>query len=138
MKNPSFKIGNRKVGLDHPVLVVAEVSANHNQDFERAKKIVKAACEAGAGAVKLQTYTPDTLTIDSKKEWFMVNIDNPWKGRNLYELYKEAYMPWEWQPELKKIAESYGVSLFSTVYDDTSVDFLEKLDNIFIQQIQGL
>lgn len=124
----SFKIGNRVVGPGYPVLVVAEVSGNHNQDFERAKKIVKAACEAGAGAVKLQTYTPDTLTIDSRKEWFVVNIDNPWKGRNLYELYKEAYMPWEWQPELKKLAESYGVPLFSTAYDDTSVDFLEKMN----------
>ena len=128
MKEISFKIGNRIVGPGHPVLVVAEMSANHNQDFERAKNLVKAACEVGAGAIKLQTYTPDTLTIDSRKEWFVVNIDNPWKGRNLYELYSKAYMPWEWQPELKKIADSYGVPLFSTAYDDTAVDFLEKMD----------
>jgi pseudaminic acid synthase len=127
MNKVSFKIGNRTVGSGYPVLVIAEVSANHLQDIERAKRIVKAACEAGAGAIKLQTYTAETLTLNSDKEPFQIKVNPAWRGRTLYELYKFGYMPWEWQIELKKIAESYGVPLFSTVYDDSSVDFLEKL-----------
>jgi pseudaminic acid synthase len=121
-----FKIGEREIGSGRPVFIVAEMSANHNQDFERAKKIVKTACECGVDAIKLQTYNPDTLTIDCSNKWFQVKV-NPWKGKTLYELYKRAYTPWEWQPELKKISESYGVILFSTAYDETSVDFLEKM-----------
>jgi len=124
----NFKIGNKEIGPDNPVFIIAEMSANHNQDFERAKKLVKTACESGADAVKLQTFTPDTMTIDSQKDWFVIKADNPWKGRNLYQLYSKIYMPWEWQPELKKIAESYGIPLFSTPYDETAVDFLEKMD----------
>lgn len=127
MNQISLKIGKRTIGPGHPVLIVAEVSANHLQDFERAKKIVKTACQIGAGAIKLQTYTPDTLTLKSSKEPFQIKVNPAWKRRTLYELYSQAYMPWEWHQELKEIAESYQVPLFSTAYDDTAVDFLEKL-----------
>ncbi len=122
-----IKINNKKIGDGNPCFIVAEISGNHNQSFERAKKLVEEACKIGVDAVKIQTYTPDTLTIDSSKNWFQVKINPAWKGKTLYELYKEAYTPWEWQPELKKMAESYGVPLFSTAYDDTSIDFLEKM-----------
>jgi len=125
--NLNFKIGKREVGEAQPVFVVAEISGNHNQNFKRAKELVKSACQCGADAVKLQTYTPDTLTIDSSKKWFRVKVNSAWKGKTLYELYKEAYTPWEWQPKLKKIANSYGIPLFSTPFDETSVDFLEKM-----------
>lgn len=124
---PEFKIGNKQIGPGYSVFIVAEISGNHNQSFERAKKIVEAACKAGADAVKLQTYTPDTLTIDSSKKWFQVKVNPAWKGKTLYQLYKESFTPWEWQPKLKKIAKSYGVPLLSTAYDKTSVDFLEKM-----------
>ncbi|MBI5227908.1 pseudaminic acid synthase [Candidatus Micrarchaeota archaeon] len=125
-------IGTRKIGSDHPCFIIAEVSCNHQQKFDQAVEIIKAAVEAGADAVKLQTYTPDTMTIDSDKKWFFVagEGDNPdsWKGKNLYNLYKEAYTPWDWQPKLKKIAEELGVMFLSTPFDLTAVDFLEKLD----------
>ena len=125
----SFKIGNRKVGFGEPVFIIAEMSANHLQDLERAKLIIKAAAECGADAVKLQIYTPDTLTIDCSKEWFVVKDSNPdWEGMTLYDLYKKAYMPWEWYAELKEIAEDCGIILFSTAYDKTAVDFLEKMN----------
>lgn len=125
----NFKIGGREIGPGNPVFIVAEMSGNHNQDFERAKKIVKAAADCGADAIKLQTYTPDTLTLNSSKEPFIVKSYNPdWNGKRIYDLYKEAYMPWEWQPDLKKLAEDLGIILFSTAYDETSVDFLEKIN----------
>jgi len=127
MSKISFKLGNKMVGSGFPVLVVAEVSANHNGSFKRAKEIVKTACQLGAGAVKLQTYTADTLTLNSKKESFQVRTNPAWKGRTLHELYTQGYMPWEWHEKLKKIAASYNVPLFSTAYDNTAVDFLEKL-----------
>ncbi len=122
-----FKIGSRQIGSGHPVFVVAEISGNHNQSFKRAKEIVKAACLSGADAIKLQTYTPDTVTIDSNEKWFQVGVNSAWKGKTLYQLYQEAYTPWEWQPELKKIAKSYGLPLFSTPFDETAVDFLEEM-----------
>ncbi len=125
----NFKIGNRKIGSGNPVFIIAEMSANHNQNLERAKEIIKAAAEAGADAIKLQTYTPDTLTIDCKKESFVIKDANPdWDGKILYDLYKTAYMPWEWYSELKKIADDLNLILFSTAYDETAVDFLEKMD----------
>ena len=128
-KKHNFKIGQREIGPGNPVFIIAEMSANHNQDFERAKEIIKTACQCGVDAVKLQTYTPDTLTINSSNEWFLIKDSNPdWDGKTLYELYKKAYMPWEWHSELKKIAEENGVILFSTAYDETSVDFLEKMN----------
>jgi len=127
MNKSNFKIGNKMVGSGYPVLIVAEISANHLQNFERAKKMVKTACELGAGAIKLQTYTPATLTLDSKKELFQIKVNPAWKGKTLYELYQKAFMPWEWHQKLKKIADEYSTPLFSTAYDDTAVDFLEKL-----------
>jgi len=122
-----FTIGDRQLGLGQPVYVVAEMSANHNQDFDQAVRILHAAQEAGADAVKLQTYTPDTLTIDSDKEWFCIGQGTIWAGRTLYDLYGEAYTPWEWQPKLKEIANSLGLDLFSTPFDGTAVDFLEGM-----------
>lgn len=126
-----IKIGNRKIGGANPVFVVAELSANHHQKYEEAVLLVKAAKEAGADAVKLQTYTPDTITLNSNKEWFRVggenNPDN-WKGKTLYQLYETAFTPWEWQPKLKKLADDLGIILFSSPFDETAVDFLEKMD----------
>ncbi|MFA5878093.1 MAG: pseudaminic acid synthase [Candidatus Staskawiczbacteria bacterium] len=123
-----FKIGDKWIGRGKPVFVIAEISANHKQDFKRAELMIKTAANCGVDAVKLQTYTPDTLTIDCSKKWFVVKNANPsWDGKTLYELYKKAYMPWEWQPKLKKIAEDCGIILFSSAYDETSVDFLEKM-----------
>jgi N-acetylneuraminate synthase len=106
---------------------VAELSANHNQDFEQAVKIIRAAKDAGADAVKLQTYTADTITMQSGKEYFRVGGGTLWDGRNLYELYGEAHTPWEWQPRLKQVANDLGLELFSTPFDSTAVDFLEKM-----------
>jgi len=129
MKNLNFKIGNKEIGPGKPVFIIAEMSANHKQDFARAEKILRMAHECGADAVKLQTYTPDTLTIDCKKEPFIVKGSNPdWEGMTLYDLYKKAYMPWEWYAQLKKIAEELGIILFSTAYEETAIDFLEKMD----------
>ena len=123
-----MRIGDKTVDQGHPVFIVAEISGNHNQSFEKAKKLVKTACECGVDAVKLQTYTPDTMTIDCDNEYFQVKVNEAWKGKTLYELYKTAYTPWKWQPELKKIAESCGVLLFSTPFDETAVDFLETME----------
>ena len=124
----NFKIGKRRIGEGQPVFIIAEISANHNQSFNKAKKLVKTACQCGADAIKLQTYTPDTMTVDCANDYFQVKVNPAWKGRTLYKLYQEAYTPWEWQPELKKIANSYGVLLFSTPFDETAVDFLEKMN----------
>jgi len=123
----TMNIGNRQIGPGQPVFMVAEISGNHNQSFERAKELVEAACQAGADAIKLQTYKPEILTIDCDKKWFQVEVNEAWKGRTLYDLYKLAYTPWEWLPEMKKIAESYGVPLFSSPFDESAVDFLEKM-----------
>lgn len=122
-----IQIGNRQIGPGCPVYAVAEMSANHNQDFDQAVKILHAAKEAGADAVKLQTYTPDTMTIRSDKEYFRIGKGTLWEGKTLYQLYKEAYMPWEWQPKLKEIADEIGIDLFSTAFDPTAVDFLEEM-----------
>lgn len=122
-----IKIKSKKIGEGQPVFIVAEISGNHNQNIKRAKELAKRACESGADAVKIQTYTPDTLTIDCKNKWFQVKVNEAWKGKTLYELYKTAYTPWEWQKELKEIVESYGKIFFSTAYDETAVDFLEKM-----------
>ena len=112
---------------NHRVFIVAEISANHNQDYEQAEKLVRTAKEVGADAVKLQTYTPDTLTIDCDRPEFIIKGGTPWDGKTLYKLYSEAYMPWEWQPKLKKVADEIGIELFSTPYDKTAVDFLEDM-----------
>ena len=123
----NFFIGKRRVDKGLGVYIVAEMSANHNQDFNQAVRIIEAAKEAGADAVKLQTYTPDTITIDCDNDYFRIK-GTIWEGKNLYELYGEAYSPWEWQPKVKKIANDLGIDLFSTPSDHTAVDFLEKMD----------
>lgn len=121
-------INNKEVGVSKPIYIIAELSANHNHDFEQAVKLISAVKEAGADAVKLQTYTPDTLTLNCDNEYFRIGKGTIWEGQNLYSLYKDAYTPWEWQPELKKIATGLGLDLFSSPFDPTSVDFLEKMD----------
>lgn len=123
----TIKIGERMIGNGHPVYVIAELSANHHQDFHEALKIIRAAKDAGADAVKLQTYTPDTMTIAANGREFQIE-GTIWHGRNLYELYGEAYTPWEWQPRLKQAANDLGMDLFSTPFDGSAVDFLEKMD----------
>lgn len=125
--SPTLTIGGRVVGPGHPVYVVAELSANHGGDFERALALVEAAKQAGADAVKLQTYTPDTLTLDSDAEPFRVRGGTLWDGRTLHDLYREAQTPWEWQPRLKARADALGLDLFSSPFDDSSVEFLEAM-----------
>jgi pseudaminic acid synthase len=126
--SPVIQIGDKKVGSGCPVYIIAELSANHNQDFDKAVKLIHAAKEAGADAVKIQTYTPDTLTLNCTNEYFTIGRGTQWEGKNLYELYGEAYTPWEWQPELRKTAQEIGLDLFSTPFDPTSVDFLLQMD----------
>jgi pseudaminic acid synthase len=137
MKSFSIQIpkGGRQIGGGAPCFVIAEMSANHNGDFDKAVEIVKAAAESGADAIKIQTYTPDTMTINSDKDLFMVgdkigSEDNPdsWKGLTLHNLYQKAQTPYDWHAPLKKIAEDLGLVFFSTPYEETSVDFLETLD----------
>jgi pseudaminic acid synthase len=123
-----FSIRNKKIGEKFPIFIIAELSANHLQKFDNAVKLIKAAKEAGADAVKLQTYTPDTITIDCDNEYFQIKQGTLWDGQSLYELYKKAYTPWEWQPKLKEIAESEGLLCFSSAFDKTAVDFLEKIN----------
>jgi N-acetylneuraminate synthase len=123
----SIVINGRTIGQGHPTYIIAEMSANHGHAFDRAVAIVQAAKEAGADAIKLQTYTPDTLTIDCNNDYFQVK-GTLWNGRTLYDLYGEAYTPWEWQPKLKEIANNLGMDLFSTPFDASSVDFLEAMD----------
>ena len=124
---PFIEINGRRIGPSYPVYIVAELSANHRQLFDEAVELVKAAKEAGADAVKLQTYTSDTLTIQSDRPEFRIVGGTPWDGNTLYDLYQETYMSWEWQPELKKIADDLEIALFSTPNDKTAVDFLEEM-----------
>ena len=127
MKPNSFSIGRRQIGGNTPAYIIAEMSANHHHDFDRAVRIIEAAAEAGADAIKLQTYTADTLTIDSDKEPFRIE-GTIWDGRTLYDLYEEAYTPWEWHGDLQDSAHENGLDFFSTPFDPTAVDFLEELD----------
>jgi pseudaminic acid synthase len=122
-----IKIGNRKIGDKHPVFIIAELSANHRQKFDIAVKTIKAIKEAGADAVKFQTYTPDTITIDCDKEYFQIKQGTLWDGMTLYELYKKAYIPWEWHSKLQKLAKRIGLIFFSTPFDKSAVDFLEEI-----------
>jgi N-acetylneuraminate synthase len=121
-------IGKRRIGAGEPVYVVAELSANHHQDFDQAAKVMQAAKDAGADAVKLQTYTADTITIASDRPEFRIGGGTLWDGRNLHQLYQEAFTPWEWQPRLKRVANDLGLDLFSSPFDASAVDFLEKMD----------
>ena len=123
-----IEIAGRKIGHEEPVYIVAELSANHGHDFGKAVELVHAAHAAGADAVKLQTYTADTLTIDCDKELFRIGKGTLWSGRTLHDLYEEAFTPWEWQPQLKELAERLGLQLFSSVFDSSAIDFLERLD----------
>src|SRR3954466_7357711 len=123
-----INIGVRAVGAGRPVYVIAEISANHHQNFDEAVKILHAAQAAGCDAVKLQTYTADSMTIASDREPFRISGGTIWDGRNLHELYREAYTPWDWQPRLKKVANELGLDLFSTPFDATAVDFLETMN----------
>ena len=121
-------IGGRPIGGGFPAYVIAELSANHNGRFEHALRIVEAAKEAGADAVKLQTYTADTITIACDAESFRIVGGTAWDGKTLHELYGEAYTPWEWQPKLKRAAEAMGMQCFSSAFDESAVDFLENMD----------
>lgn len=128
MQKKCINIGGKYIGEGYPTFIVAEMSANHNMDFERAKRIIKAAKDAGADAIKLQTYTADTITINCDNPYFQITQGTLWDGTTLHKLYQTAYTPWEWQEELKKYAEELGLVCFSSPFDTTSVDFLEKLD----------
>lgn len=122
-----MRIGNFEIGKDR-TFIIAELSANHNGSLEKAKETIKAAKESGADAIKIQTYTADTLTIDCKKEDFKISGGTLWDEKTLYELYKEAYTPWEWHAELFETAKNEGLICFSSPFDKTAVDFLEELN----------
>ena len=128
MFSKTLKIGKRTVGEGEPCFIVAELSGNHNGDYNRAIGIIHAAKEAGADAIKLQTYTADTITIDCDKPWFMTPGDGLWAGRTLHDLYEEAYTPWEWHEGLMNEAKKLGMEAFSSPFDPTAVDYLENLN----------
>ncbi len=123
-----MRIADYQIGLNNKPFIIAEMSGNHNQSLDRALKIIETAAKCGADAIKLQTYTADTLTIDHRGGLFDITDPNSlWSNRNLYELYQEAYTPWEWHEAMFKCAASHGIICFSTPFDDTAVDFLETL-----------
>lgn len=124
-----IQIGDKWLGEGERTYIVAEMSANHLQDYDRAEAIVRAAAEAGADAVKLQTYTPDTISLDCDNDYFIrVNQGTIWEGISEYKLYQEAYTPWDWQPKLKAYAEGLGLACFSSPFDGTAVDFMREMD----------
>lgn len=127
--NPKIRIGTRIISREHRPFVIAEMSGNHNQSLERALAIVEAAAKAGAHAIKIQTYTPDTMTLNlAEGEFYISDADSLWKGKTLYELYQEAHTPWEWHKPIFERAQQLGIVVFSTPFDETAVDFLEQLD----------
>lgn len=124
-----IKITDKLIGRNHPPFVIAEMSGNHNQSLERALEIVEAAARTGAHALKIQTYTPDTMTLDlDEREFHISDPKSLWAGTSLYKLYGEAYTPWEWHKPIFDRARELGIIAFSTPFDDTAVDFLESLD----------
>ena len=123
-----MKIAGKNIDNTSKVFIIAELSANHNQSLELALKTIKAMKDSGADAVKIQTYTADTITIDCNNEYFQIKQGTVWDGKTLYKLYQEAYTPWEWQPKLKEYAESLGLIFFSSPFDKSAVDFLEELN----------
>ena len=126
--NAPFSINGRIIGPEAPTYVIAEMSANHNQDFAQAVALIKAAAEAGADAIKLQTYTADTMTLNERTPLFQIGKGTIWEGRNLHDLYGEAFTPWDWQPKIKQAANDLGLDCFSTPFDFTAVDFLEQMN----------
>lgn len=125
---PGIKVADREIGPENPVYIVAEMSANHNRSYEQAIKVIEAAKKSGADAIKLQTYTPDTMTINCSNEHFRIGKGTVWEGNTLYELYSQAFTPWHWQPKLMDAAKQIGIQCFSTPFDESAVDFLEDLD----------
>lgn len=124
-----IKIGTKEIGKHAKPFIIAEMSGNHNQSLERALHLVELAAEAGVDALKLQTYTPDTITLDIHTgEFFIQDNSNVWRGNSLYNLYKEAYTPWEWHEAIFNRAKEFGLLAFSSPFDETAVDFLETLD----------
>jgi pseudaminic acid synthase len=124
-----FFIGHHPIGAGHPPFVIAEMSGNHNQSLDRALQIVEAAAKTGAHALKIQTYTPDTMTLDlDEREFHIADASSLWNGTSLYKLYGEAYTPWEWHKPIFDKAAELGMLAFSTPFDETSVDFLESLN----------
>lgn len=131
-------IGNKKVGTSHKPFVIAEISGNHGGSKERAMQLIKAVSHTGADAVKFQTYTPDTITINSSRKEFLINDKKSlWYGRNLYDLYDEAHTPWEWHNDMFQYAAELGLEVFSSPFDTTAVDFLEDL-NVSAYKIASL
>jgi N-acetylneuraminate synthase len=123
-----FILGEKKIGIDQPPFIVAEMSGNHNCSLEQAIRIVEAAAASGAHGLKIQTYTPDTMTLDSTGPGFVISDSNSlWKGKSLYELYREAQTPWEWHEAIFRRCRELGLIAFSTPFDETAVDFLESL-----------
>ena len=120
-------IEGRRIGAGHPTYIIAELSANHQNDFNTAAALVRAAKAAGADAVKVQTYTADTITIACGSEHFQIGRGTIWEGRNLHDLYSEASMPWDWQPKLKELADELGIHFFSSPFDDSAVEFLQTM-----------
>jgi pseudaminic acid synthase len=127
MKNPQIEIAGRPIGPDHSPYVIAELSANHNGKLETALRIIEEAKKAGADAVKLQTYKPDTITLNCDSEDFKIR-GGLWDGRTLYELYEEAHMPWDWHKPLFEHARKLGITIFSSPFDNTAIDLLEDLN----------
>lgn len=125
--HPSIEINNRRIGLDYPPYVIAEISANHNGNIENAMYLISEAKKAGASAVKLQTYTADTMTIDCDHEDFQIK-GGLWGGQTLYNLYRKAFTPWEWHAPLFDHAKKMGITVFSTPFDETAVELLERLN----------
>ena len=126
--NECIHIGGHPISKDDPTYVIAEMSGNHNMDFNRAVKILEAAKDAGADAIKLQTYTADTITLDCDDECFQITQGTLWDGTTLHKLYEKAYTPWEWQPKLQKMATDMGLDFFSSPFDFSSVDFLQNMN----------
>lgn len=124
-----IKIGKYSIGPNNPPFIIAELSANHNGSVEKALELIDKAKGAGVHAIKLQTYTPDTITLDiNKGEFLITDPTSPWKGRSLYDLYKEAYTPWDWHDQLFKRCMEWGLIGFSTPFDESAVDFLEEFE----------
>ncbi|MBT2658749.1 pseudaminic acid synthase [Bacillus sp. ISL-18] len=127
-----INLGGKMIGINHPPFIIAEMSGNHNQSLERALEIVEAAAESGAHALKIQTYTADTMTLNiDRKDFAIDDQESLWKGNNLYKLYQQAYTPWEWHKPIFERCRELGLIPFSTPFDETAVDFLEQLNTPF-------